>query len=150
MACSPLLKELGQRIREIVNSEEAHQILDEFGAKSWTSGGCQILAMSIWAWLGDVVPVWLISENGYEHTLVRIGECYLDAAGASTKGQILKRWKIAKKVKRIELEDARWASPYPEGFGEASCQSEIIHRLRDLLHRNIGPGMEILESIEAR
>lgn len=148
MACSPLLKELGERIREVVNSKEAYQILDDFGAKSWTSGGCQILAMSTMAWLGDVVPVWLISENGYEHTLVRIGECYLDAEGASTERQLLKRWKSAKKVKHMKVEEARWSSPYPEGFEEDRCQSEIVYRLAELLHQKIGPGMEILKSLE--
>lgn len=148
MACSPLLKELGHRIREVVTSKEAHQILDDFGAKSWTSGGCQILTMSIMAWLGDVAPVWLISENGYEHTVVRIRGCYLDADGASTERQLLKRWKIAKKVKYIEVEDARWASTYPEGFDEAGCQSEIVYRLAEILHQKIGPRMEILESLE--
>lgn len=150
MTCSPLLTELGQRIRKIVNSKEAYQILDDFGAKSWTSGGCQIVAISITAWLGDVVPVWLVSENGYEHTIVRIGGCYLDADGASTERQLLKRWKILKKVKQIEAKDARWVSLHPEDFDfdGGRCQLEIVYRLVELLYQKIGPGMEIMHEIE--
>lgn len=150
MACSPLLTELGQRIRKIANSKEAYQILDDFGAKSWTSGGCQILAMSITGWLGDVVPVWLVSENGYVHTLVRIGECYLDADGASTERQLLKRWKGLKKVKHIEAKDARWVSLHPEDFDsdESRCQSEIVYRLVEIFHKKVGPGIEVMREIE--
>jgi hypothetical protein len=135
MACSPFLRELGQRIREAINSEEAYQILCDFRAKSWTTGGCQILAKSLKEWLGDVTPVFLVSENGYMHTVVRIDECYLDADGASTERQLLKRWKTARKVKRIELEDARWDPSYTEEF------SEIIHRLVEILRKQIGQGM---------
>jgi len=135
MACSPVLKELGRRIREVIKSDEAYQILYDFGAKDWTTGGCQILAKSLKAWLGEVTPVFLVSENGYMHTVVRIDECYLDADGASTARQLLKRWKTARKVKHIELEDARWDPSYTEEF------SEIIHRLVEILRQQIDQGM---------
>lgn len=129
-------RELGRRIREILSSDEAHQILDDFGAKSWVAGGCQILAMSLEEWLGDVAPVFLVSENGYMHTAIRIGDCYLDADGASTEKQLLKRWKTKKNVKRIEVQDTRWDPSYqhPEEV------SRIIHRLVEILNQQIGPG----------
>lgn len=135
MACSLFLRDLGQRIRETLNSEEAYQILCDFGAKSWASGGCQILAKALKEWLGDVTPVFLVSEDGYMHTVVRIDECYLDADGASTERQLLRRWKTKGKVKHIELEDARWDQSYTEEF------KEIIDRLVAILRQQIGKGM---------
>lgn len=62
----------------------------------WTHGGCYTLAQALHRYLGDDrTELWGIgspfSGTAY-HVVVKVDDCFLDAEGASTKEQLLKRW----------------------------------------------------------
>lgn len=63
----------------------------------WTCGGCYTLAQALHEYLGDDrTEIWGVGSpfagTAY-HVVVKAGDCFLDAEGASTKEELLERWK---------------------------------------------------------
>jgi len=88
--CPPKLSAFGAQLhaflgRGIVN------------AKWWTHGGCWTLASALHKYLGDDrTELWAVGDPiaavAY-HVVVKVGDCYLDAEGASSEKELLARWK---------------------------------------------------------
>lgn len=90
MGCSPGAISFGKVLKTYLSERS-------FENSWWTHGGCWILAQAIHEYLGgDRTELWAIgspfSGSAY-HVAVKVGDCFLDAEGASTKEQIMKVWK---------------------------------------------------------
>src|SRR3990172_2643524 len=141
MTCPPLLRELGERVSQVIDTDKACVLLNEYGADSWVDGACHILMTALLRWLGDVgSPVWLISERGHEHMLVKIKDCYLDGMGTSTQEELFERWKAAYGIKELRLEPA-------ESIKGLACPYKPVFQLVGILRGLVGPGGEIAKAI---
>lgn len=140
---------IGRKIVAAVNSTEGMDLCWEYGADSWTEGGCHVFALAIQRWLGIPIKEAAVynAEGEFEHILLELGEnCYLDALGLGTGAEVVESW--AKFLKRADLHVApidlvteRYRlSLDPEGAGKLL---EHVMRLVDILSRRVGPGSQI-------
>jgi hypothetical protein len=95
MSATPIqARDLGRAIRRAVKSDEAYAILGKHG--TWTAGGCWILAAALKRLLGRRSRLAVVrrgEEPVAQHILVELDGVFLDADGASTEEQLLRRWR---------------------------------------------------------
>lgn len=134
--CSATLREFGRRISEFMNSEEGYRLLPHPRA-TWTSGGCYILADALGSWLENAFPLVAVSGRGGfpVHVLLKVGDCYVDADGASTEEELVQRWRTQEMI-----EGARVGPFDPAQAGEIDCPTKPVQRLVAALRRRFGPG----------
>jgi hypothetical protein len=88
------MKAFGPAMKQALKSDEAYAILGKHG--TWVAGGCWILAAAIKRLLGRrsrLVAITAGNERIAQHILVELDGVFLDAAGASTKRQLLRLWR---------------------------------------------------------
>jgi len=83
--------ELGRRLKAALNTAEAYDILGDEG--TWQAGGCWILAAALKRLLGKKAKLFAVvsHRNPAEHVVVEWDGLYIDADGASTEAQLLRR-----------------------------------------------------------
>jgi len=84
--------------------------------------------------------LWAIYSNGrMQHVMVMVGECYLDGDGASTEGQLLRRWEKDEFVENPEL------GPFvAEKTGEIECPAAVVREVVSSLNEIFGPGERVI------
>jgi len=108
-SCSPELAAFGARLHAFLGNGLINR-------KWWTHGGCWKLASALHQYLGDDrTELWGVGDPlagiAY-HVSVRIGDCFIDADGASSEQELLARWRkiypgrvlIVRKLTRFEVE----------------------------------------------
>ena len=145
--CAPAVLDLATRISEVVNLPEATEIADEYGAISWTEGGCHIMANAVRKWLGKPMG-WTAAavatpDGNAEHVLLKFGpDCYFDAWGAGTGEEILKSWKEFLRRDDLEIIDfdlREWEL----------CPIEYVNQLAEIIERHLGPGREAAKLLQS-
>lgn len=89
MGCSPGIVSFGKVLKTYLSERP-------FENAWWTCGGCWTLAQALHEYLGDDrTELWAIGSpfgGSAYHVVVMVGDCFLDAKGASTREEIMKVW----------------------------------------------------------
>lgn len=134
--CPAAVREFGRRISEFINSGEGYKLLP-YPRATWTSGGCHILAAALGSWLGGAFPLAAVFDRGGlpQHVLLKVGDCHVDADGASTEEELVRRWETEEFVVGARV------GPFdPAQAGEIDCPVEPTRGLVQALERNFGSG----------
>lgn len=108
---------------------------------TWVSGGCWILARGLHEWIGPKSSLWAVySGDLMQHVVVKVGACYLDGDGASTKKELLDRWE-----KDEHLSDLTLKPFVAEEADEIQCPIGAVRDLVRELIRSFGPRERGLE-----
>jgi hypothetical protein len=124
--------DIGQRLKEILETDEAYHIL---GSVTWLSGGCGILAFALLDVLNlsedslfAIVDKEAPNPNLIQHIVVNYNGMYLDGDGLSTERELLNRWETQELLKDPQI------IPYEEGVLEdIPCPLDKIDELINLL-----------------
>lgn len=119
--------DIGQRLRAILNTEEAYKVLGP-EVDTWISGGCGILAFALLEVLdmGEEDLFALVSRSAddpdlIQHFVVKYGDKYLDGDGLSSTEQLLDRWKYEERLEDVEI------IHYSDGkIGDIMCPTHTI------------------------
>lgn len=90
MGCGPKLISFAEDFRELLTSGILFK-------NWWTHGGCWPLAQALHEYLGDDrTEIWGLGSplvGTCYHVVLKVEDCFLDGDGASTREQLMKRWK---------------------------------------------------------
>lgn len=84
-----------RKLKRILETDEAYEILDMFGAKyTWLKGGCLLLARALQRLIGDKAIICVIADDRspHQHAVVKYDKFYLDGDGMSTEYELIRRW----------------------------------------------------------
>jgi hypothetical protein len=144
--CDPILRHFGRDLRRWLYSKRgAWPILPETYS-TWLEGGCWLLARALHEWIGPASELWAIyswMDSDFhagkmpQHVVVKVGDCYLDGDGASSKEQLLYRWYAEEGLQEPEL--------FPVNVEELEavdipCPIGPMKDLRKALFEKFGPG----------
>jgi hypothetical protein len=104
----------GKRLRRVAHSRAGYALLDKYHLVMWGAGGCYAMALALKALLDDPAAHLVAITHGddwlAQHVLVEIDGYYLDGDGASTRAQLLTRWRKEEGLRSpriVALRDAR-------------------------------------------
>lgn len=130
--------QLHRALRAFFKAPETWRLLEAVErGYGFIDGGCWDVALALHSWLGTGELVIVAGHHKtVEHVLLRVGDRYLDADGASDKKALLRRWR--------ELELVREPRVVP--FDETAVRGagvphspELANNLAALLERRIDP-----------
>jgi len=129
----PSIKQFGRELREFINSPEVFAILPE---GDWGSGGCWILARALAEFLGPPAELMAIASHYFEveHVVVKDGPAYFDYDGASTRGELLDKFRAEypdrKNVRLVRMTPRRIVRADEIGI---PCEPHLVKQLRTML-----------------
>jgi len=120
----------GVALKRYINSDDAYALLDdtpELAGSTWQAGGCWALAQALRELIRGSHLCAVVDMGGVQHhVLVRLGEHYLDADGASTEAQLLRRWRTLEHLQGPSVQ-----SFVPRlSVGEIACPPDLVKTLR--------------------
>lgn len=86
------ITKFGDCLKDILNSPRGYQWLDGLQLDTWASGGCRLLADALKSIIPQSHYCGVFSNGIIQHVLVKYNGWFLDADGASTEIELLKRW----------------------------------------------------------
>lgn len=99
-------RNMGAIIKQYFASERAYHVLDasqELAGGTWVAGGCWVGALA----LQRVLPgseLWVLTSHGTpQHVVVAYQGSFFDADGASSRAQLLRRWRDVEGLSELQL-----------------------------------------------
>ena len=137
--CPPEMKAFGQKLHEFFYSPEVFVILGD-AYDSWVAGGCWIAAEALKRWMRPHAELWAIHDaaNILQHVVVRLGDCFLDGDGVSTRRELLKRWVEQEGVVEPKLKP--FSEQQADAFGLV-CPADLAEQVTKALEGAFGPWM---------
>lgn len=147
--CPDLLLAFGRDLRDWLLQDpdglKAFYMMDD---STWELGGCWPLAEALYQWIGRGSERWAVWGEwapgpGYipGHIVVKIGNCFLDGTGVSSKAELLARW-----MQRAPgIPYLAPVSPKSARRAAVWCDRHLVGQLVEALERTFGPGENVLQ-----
>jgi len=125
---------LGAAIKAYFHSEKSYKLIDAYrstAGSTWVAGGCWAAAKALHSLLSGSRLVAMVGFRGRgrpEHVVVEYRGWYLDADGASSHRELIRRWREQELV-----ENPRIMPFQPEMAGGMVCPSGLVRDLREEL-----------------
>lgn len=100
---NPEIRKFNETLKAFLYQENVLDLLPDCG---WLDGGCRSLMRALRFWLGEenTTPFLIVKrreDQHAEHAIVKVGEYFLDADGASTRHALYKRWRKVERLPRV-------------------------------------------------